>query len=272
MSKVIACALATALGAGSAAADVAGYVLALQGKWLVQGQPAGLAVGSPVEQGARLAPVSPQAGDHIVVVEARSGAVLVNRRCDATPACAARITVAADRRRQKAALEQFVERVLARLAGEPDRYIATLSRGSAGLGDAVLPWLDGDVDLAPMLAALPAAGRYSVRLTTLHCRAGGACPQRPLVSSLGSSPSGQRMSTVTGLGPGLYEIVVTRPPGSVGPDQAHGWLLVVPAAERERADAVHRAGLGIVEAWGADVDASTRRGFTRALLDALVDS
>ena len=51
MRKLTACALAILVGPCSQAADVAGYVLALQGKWSLQGQRAELLVGAPVVRG-----------------------------------------------------------------------------------------------------------------------------------------------------------------------------------------------------------------------------
>ena len=66
MRKLTACTLAILVGPCSQAADVAGYVFALEGKWSLQGQRAELFVGTPVTEGTRLVAASPAAGDHIV--------------------------------------------------------------------------------------------------------------------------------------------------------------------------------------------------------------
>ena len=198
MRILTACSLAILLAPCSQAADVAGYVLAVQGKWSLQGQPAELVVGAPVVQGASLVAASPVAGDHIVVVEFRSGAVLVARQCDTARACARPLVVPrqSEARAQGSPVARLLNGILARIAGDPDRYITTLSRGSARLVDAVLPWSEGGVELAPVLPVLPAGGEHAIALVTLQCRGPGACPQQPLMSHIGGRrTSGRRRCT-----------------------------------------------------------------------------
>ena len=265
-----ACSLAILLAPCGQAADVAGYVLAMQGKWSLQGQPAKLVVGAPVVQGTSLVAASPAAGDHIVVVESRSGAVLVTRQCDTARACARPLVVPrqSEARAQGSPVARLLNGILARIAGDPDRYITTLSRGSARLVDAVLPWSEGGVELAPVLPVLPAGGDHAIALITLQCRGPGACPQQPLMSHIGS-PTGQRSTTVHGLAPGLYELVVHRSRGSIGPERAPAWILLLPAPQHARAEEIYRAGADLAERWGTDVDAATKQGFLRALLAEL---
>ena len=265
-----ACSLAILLAPCSQAADVAGYVLAVQGKWSLQGQPAQLVVGAPVVQGTSLVAASPAAGDHIVVVESRSGAVLVTRQCDTARACARPLVVPrpSEAHDQGSPVARLLNGILARIAGDPDRYITTLSRGSARLVDAVLPWSEGGVDLAPVLPVPPAESDHTIALITLQCRGPGACPQQPLMSHVGG-PKGQRSTTVHGLAPGLYELVVHRPRGSIGPERAPAWILLLPAPQHARAEEIYRAGEGLAQRWGTDVDAAIKQGFLRALLAEL---
>jgi hypothetical protein len=267
MGKLTACSLAILLAPCGQAADVAGYVLAVQGKWSLQGQPAELVVGAPVVQGASLVAASPAAGDHIVVVESRSGAVLVARQCDTARACARPLVVPrpSEVRSQGSPVTRLLNGILARIAGDPDRYITTLSRGSARLVDAVLPWSEGGVDLAPVLPVLPAGSDHAIALMTLQCRGPGPCPQQPLMTHIG----GQRSTTIHGLAPGLYELVVHRPRGSIGPERVRAWILLLPAPQHARAEEIYQAGAGLVQRWGTDVDAATKQGFLRALLEEL---
>lgn len=267
MRILTACLLAILLAPCSLAADVAGYVLAVQGKWSLQGQRAELVVGAPVAQGASLVVASAAAGDHIVVVESRSGAVLVTRQCDTARACARPLVVPrqSEARAPGSPVARLLSGILARIAGDPDRYVTTLSRGSARLVDAVLPWSEGGVELAPVLPGLPAGGDHAIALITLQCRGPGACPQQPLTSPIG----GQRSTTVHGLAPGLYELAVQRSRGSIGPERAPAWILVLPAPQHARAEEAYRAGTGLAERWGTDVDAATKQGFLRALLAEL---
>ena len=270
MRTLTACTLAILLGPSGQAAEVAGYVLALQGKWSLQGQPTELVVGAPVASGARLVAAAPAASDHIVVIEARTGAVLVSRQCDTGRACARPLVVPqpSGARVEGSPVARLLSGILARIAGDPDRYIATLSRGSGRLVDAVLPWSEGGVDLAPVFPGPPAGSDHEIRVTTLRCRGPGGCPQQPLLSRVGG-PAGEPSTRVQGLAPGLYELVVHRPRGSMGPDRVSAWILVLPAPQHARADAIYRAGVDLAGRWGTDVDAATRQGFLHALLEEL---
>jgi hypothetical protein len=270
MRKSTAGTLAILLGSWSHAADVAGYVLAVHGKWSLQGEAAELVVGAPVAPGARLVPASSAVGDHIVIVEARSGAVLVARHCDAGPACARPIVVPrpSDAGSQTGRVAQLLNGILARIAGDPDRYVATLSRGSGRVVDAVLPWSDAGVDVAPVLGGLPTQGGLEIGVTTLHCRGPGACPQQPLRARVGEATS-ERPTTVAGLAPGLYELVVDRPQGSIGPARIRARILLLPAPHHAWAEETYRAGVSLTERWGTDVDAATKQGFLHALLEEL---
>ena len=262
-------ALAFALCASSdAAADDVGYVLARQGRWTLQGSAVALEVGAPVAAGARLLVAEPAVGDHVVVVEARSGAVLVAHRCDTARACTVPVVVpaVATAASTEASVAPLLRRVLARLAGEPERYVATISRGSVPLGDAVVSSVDDGVDVAALLAGVPDGG-YELRLATLRCRSGASCPARPLTARAGAD---ERPGVLRGAGAGLYQLTVSRPTAG-GPPRAVGWILVVPAGERAAVEARRRAGLDLVERWGDAVAAPTRRAFSRALLDALVE-
>ena len=270
MRNLTACTLAILLGPSAQAADVAGYVLALQGKWSMQGQRAELVVGAPVAAGARLVAAAPAAGDHIVVVEARTGAVLVSRQCDTGRACARPLLVPqpSGARSEGSAVARMLNGILARIAGDPDRYIATLSRGSGRLVDAVLPWSESGVDLAPVFPGPPAGSEHEIRVTTLQCRGAGGCPQQPLLSRIGG-PAGERSTTVQGLAPGLYELVMHRARGSIGPERVSAWILLLPAPQHARAEEIYRAGVDLAGRWGTDVDAATKQGFLHALLEEL---
>ncbi|MEO8311021.1 MAG: hypothetical protein ABI520_07620 [Caldimonas sp.] len=270
MRKLIACTLAILVGPCSQAAEVAGYVLAVQGEWSLQGHRAKLLVGAPVAEGSRLVAASPASGDHIVVIEARSGALLVARHCDTGRACARPLVVPrpSDARSEKSPVARMLNDVLARIAGDPDRYITTLNRGSGGLVEAILPWSEGGVDLAPVFPVLSTGGDHEIGLTTLQCRGPGACPQQPLMSRIGG-PTGERSTTIHGLAPGLYEVVVRGPRGSIGPEHFRARILLLPATQHARAEEIYRAGVGLAERWGTDVDAATRQGFLHALLEEL---
>ncbi|HSC63692.1 MAG TPA: hypothetical protein VLD35_08675 [Caldimonas sp.] len=263
-------ALAFLVGPCSQAADVAGYVLSVQGQWSLQGQRAPLLVGAPVAEGARLLAASPAAGDHIVVVAARSGAVLVARHCDTARACTRPVVVPApsDARSGESPVARLLNGILARIAGDVDRYIPTLSRGSAGVVEAVMPWSERGVDLAPVFPGLAAASDAEIAVTTVQCRGPGACPEQPLTSRIGG-PAGERSTMVQGLAPGLYEVVVLTARGQIGPERIRARVLLLPAPQHAQAEELYRAGASLAERWGTNVDAATKQGFLDALLEEL---
>jgi hypothetical protein len=270
LRRLIACALAIAPGLALGADEIAGYVLMQRGSWSVQGGRSALAVGAPVAPGARLVVSDPAAGDRLVVVDARSGALLVQRQCDLPPGCAVPLVVpAGPARADVSPLTRNFERIVARFASEPDRYVATISRGESRLADAIVPWQEAGVDLAPVLASLP-EGRYGLRVATLRCRPDVACPGRALQTQVDWSPGGAAI--VRDLAPGLYELLLGRPSSAAGPPRARAWLLLIPAAQHARAEARYRADSALVEAWGDAVDAATKQGMTRAVLDALAET
>ena len=265
--QVVASVISLALGGAAAAGEIAGYVLEQRGRWSIDAAPAPLSVGAALPAGARLAPLAPTAGDHITIIAVRSGRVLVARRCDASLACAAPVRVGDDPEARGTPLADVLDRIIARLAGDPDRYVPTLSRGSARLDDTVLSWNAGGVGVGALFRALP-DGRYEARLATLRCRGDSACPLRPVLMTVEWRRDGFE-ATLPLLPPGLYEMVLSRPRGDDGPSQARCWVLLVPEAELEETRARHRLSLEVADAWGAEVDGTTKRAFSRALLDAL---
>ncbi len=270
MWKAVVCALALACSPAVAAAEVAGYVLSVQGRWSVQGARAVLAVGAPVPSDSRLVVAAPALGDHIVVVASRSGAVLASRRCDSATACATPLRLQRADHPADAPMQQLVDRVFARLAGEPDRYVVTMSRGRGPLDDRILSLDERRVDLAPVFADFP-AGAYEVRLSPLRCRGERACGERPIRGHVDWQPAVRGHAGLDDVGPGLYEIAVRAVAGDPVRDRARGWVLLLPASEHEAAERRYRSGVALAERWGGAVAADERRSFTRALLDALLE-
>lgn len=250
----------------AASAEIAGYVLAVQGTWSVQGSSGTLAVGAPVAAGARLVARAPGAGDRIVVVEAKSGAVLAARRCDEPRACSSPLVVATPvvAPADSSSLLQLMDRVIARIAGDPDRYVATISRGPESLSDTVLAWSPDSVDLAPALTRLP-AGDYDVRLVRTDCDASRGC--KPPNLSLTWSGSGPARYPLQGLGAGVYTLVVSDPRGQVGARSRRSTVLLSPEGELATAQARFDAGVRLVASWGSAVDDDVKKGFLRALLE-----
>jgi hypothetical protein len=158
-----------------------------------------------------------------------------------------------------------MNRIVARIAGEPDRYVSTLSRGVAAPEDAVVEWSDQGVDFSPVLLGLPEAN-YRLKLSKLNCEQGSGCRDAPFIAYLNWSIGDAPMVPIGGLSPGLYELTLSR---DGIPGQSRCWLLLSPAAELGTAVFGHRAALALVHGWGALVPSTVKRTFVRAVLDAL---
>lgn len=275
MWKPVAFGLALVLMGHCHAAEIAGYVLAIGGNWSVQGSGQALSVGAPVSPGARLVPRSAKPTDHITVVAARSGLLLVTRRCGATPACGGPIELprAASQPPGGALVAQLLDRVMSRIVGEPDRYATNLSRGLVALHDAVLVWDDGRVELAPLLSPLlaePPDTVYELQFVRV-CPAGGTCTGAAAVPRSNWSPSGSTLLRPEGLVPGLYRLTLRSSDNVPGQAPQRCWVLLVPSAERDEFETRYQAGLDLVRAWGDQVPEATRQLFRRALLEALAE-
>lgn len=246
-----------------AQADTA-YVVAAQGHWVVQGHKRPLAVGSPLVLPARLQAQQPEAGDRIVVIAARSGAVLGERHCASAADCRAPLVLAPPSGAAAGTgWGDTLARVMARLEAAPDRYVSTLSRSEAGLQDALIVLHGPTLDLAPALATLP-AGRYQVTLQGPDCDA-GASPCSVWQQQLTWQPGGAALLAAPAQ-PGVHELRVrVSTPGAPGPWQARVLLLRPDdaAARVER----YREWTGRVRAWGGTLDAAARRSLLRAVMD-----
>lgn len=252
------------------AADVAGYVLSVEGEWLLRGADRALQVGSPVPADAVLVARSAAAGDRIVVLAAHSGAVLLSQRCAGTDACRQpiRLTAAADGG-ARTVLADLMRAVMARLEGEPDRYVATLTRSLTPLEDAVLTLQDGALDLMPVLRYV-AAGNWIVGLNRLDCAGRPTCAEALAPVALRWRPGSPALVPLAGGEPGLYELTLRRRPAGERPERIRrAWVLVVGAAEYPAKAEQFAAAARLADDWGTAVDSGLRQGFLRAVLDEL---
>jgi hypothetical protein len=256
----------------------------VQGRWLAQGNATPLVVGSAVVPGSVLVAPAPAALDHIVVIAARTGHVLVSRRCTTAVECRRPLPVprGPDTGGAEAWTSDLLAQVMALFIGEPDRYVATLSRGAPNLDDAVLTWRDGVVDLAPVLTSLPSAP-YLLSLWPMDCGSDHACSDTPLDLRVDWPLERADAAVLAETKPGLYELVISRGKAPhldaaagafpvVGGMQgrARCWVLVVAAADKAAAETRHREALALAAGWGTMVDPQVKQGFVRAALDALV--
>lgn len=266
LSAALAIVIAGVVTAEAGAQADTAFVVSVQGHWSAQGQKGRLAVGSPVALPARLQALQPEAGDRIVVIAARSGAVVGERHCDQAADCRAPLLLAmASAATAPVSWTDALARVMARLEASPDRYVSTLSRGDAGVQDTLIVLTAGLLDLAPALVALP-AGRYDVALQAADCDAiVSPCPVWR--QSLPWQRGGPAL-LASAARPGMHELRVRAQGaalGATGPWQARV-LLLRPEDAAARIERFH-LWAGVVRGWGESLDAAARRGLMRAVMD-----
>ncbi|MEO5881907.1 MAG: hypothetical protein ABIQ06_05785 [Caldimonas sp.] len=244
------------------AGETAGYVLEVQGRWLQKGALAALTVGAPVPAGALILAPAPSAGDRITVVAARTGSVLAARRCDDLAAC--RRPLAMPAAPAAPAAYDFLHRVFAALADQPDRYVTTLNRTATSPRDEVLVWEAGRLDLARLLAERPEAV-YDIALAPMGCASAGRCADAPVEARLVWSPRAAPPSVELAQ-PGLFELSLRRAGESAALPPERSWVLAVPRADEATARSRLRAATALADSWGVAVDADAKRAFTRAAM------
>lgn len=244
------------------------YVLAVQGTWTVAGRALPLAVGTALPPAARLVVHQPTVDDRIVIVAARSGAVLLAQDCSEPRACRAPLVLPAAPVPASPSWTDALRSVMARLEGVPDRYVTTLSRQDAALADAVLPLGKGALELAPVLGALP-RGRYAFALQPLDCAGAAPCAEALQVQDW---EPGQSVPVPGPASPGVYELRV-RPaaaPAALAPRRAR--LLLVAGASAAAKVEHYGRWLALTQAWGDVADAGSRQALLRAVMDELAAS
>lgn len=244
------------------------YVLAVQGTWTMPGRTLPLAVGTALPAAARLVARQPAVGDRIVVVAARSGTVLLAHECAEPRACRLPLVLPAAPVPASPSWTDSLRRVMARLEGVPDRYVATMSRHDAALPDAVLPLGDDVLELAPMLGALP-SGRYEFALQPLDCAGAAGCAERLQVLDWAR---GHSMPIAGAMSPGIYELRV-RPaaaPTTLAPRRAR-LLLVAAAGAAAKLDR-YGSWLALTQGWGEAADEASRQALLWAVMDDLAAS
>ncbi|MBL8323394.1 MAG: hypothetical protein JNJ89_00390 [Rubrivivax sp.] len=262
--------LAALLGSPLHAEPGHAFVLALNGTWSVQGRPGTLAVGSAVPAPSELVIARAAPGNHIVIVAARSGAVLLAHECAGAADCRKPVTLPAPSPAPSSStLGEQIERVMRRLEGAPDRYVATMSREGRMLQEAVLPLQDGEVDLTPALANLP-AGRFETTLQRLDCVS--PCDESAsLRMSIDWRPGAAARAPAPGLRAGVHKLLVRSLARAAPspPRRAHVLLVAGPDAPGHAAR--FDEWVALARSWGDTVDAATRQALLHAAMDELAE-
>ena len=243
-----------------------GFVVAVRGPWLVEGQ--------PVKRGQRL-----QAGAHIWLSVAADFSVPVSysisvRTLDDQPldrTCTSKADCALKAFQLPAALVAtlpFLSRLSAAvqsLVTEPERYAVTKSRGrttpALNLPDAVVKLENQQLALGPLFAGI-APRRYTIRLRPVE-------PVSRTVWTLDFDWDNARQTAVApnDLSTGVYLMSVT-PSGQAASDN-ETWVLVESPARFLRANTAFQDALTATRAWRNGTDAADVSDALHAYLDYL---
>lgn len=249
----------------------AGFVLDLRGEWRVEGAPAPLTVGAEVPAGSVLRAGAPQARSSITIVASRTGQILLTKKCAAAKDCDGPVPVPAPSDgNAPGAMATLLEKVAARLRGNPSRYVATITRSERVLSDAVLELADGRFVPSPALAAA-APGTYEIALRPLPCPGGRDCTASELASDYRWNPSSVSPLVAPGVAPGLFELEATRTGAGFLPSPNTAWIRLSTGARFAKDAAAWQAARELVSGWGREVDSATRQTFLRGVLASLDD-
>lgn len=248
------------------APDVAGYVLALDGHWTLRGSGRALVVGAPVPAREQLVARPPFERSRVVVVAARSGAVLLSHQCSQAD-CRQPVQLAAtdDVRAAPSPWADLLRTVMAHLEREPDRLVATIARSTTRRRGALLRAADGRVDFAPVLEGLP-AGSYQGRLSRLTCRQPPSCPETSLGFTADWSEAAGPAPVELAADPGLYALELG---GGGGRGRRLAWVLLVRSSDHDAVAERFESAQRLAQTWGDQVQPAERETFMLATLYAL---
>ena len=256
----------------AAFAAPAGYVLAVEGEWRVEGAPLRLAVGAEVPPGALLRVTPPTARSAITIVARGTGRILFAKTCAAPEDCEAPLAVphAESPREIDGLLVALIEKTAARLRGNPTRYVATITRSESTLADSVLALVDGRLLVAPAMAAAR-PGPYQLALRPLACAASSPCATLVLDGPYEWDPTAASPIAAPGLTPGLYELEVAASTSDAMQRPAHAWVRVSPPSRHARNAASFAAARRLASGWDSAARPDARQAFLRGALEALDD-
>ncbi|WP_280151662.1 hypothetical protein [Piscinibacter sp. XHJ-5] len=249
------------------AGPIAAYVVAIEGRWSAHGTGTPLVVGSPLPPMARLAPLGATPRHRIAVVAARGGALVLTVDCAKPRACDRPITVQTpDGAGDSDSQDSWLQRLMARIEGKPERYVATLSRSGGAPMESVLAATGDEVDIAPALRPVP-PGRYTVSLHPLECRP--PCAPLDADAPLNWSQGARVALSLPGMRPGLHDLVLGRPGAAAVQPTRSARVLVLPKDEARAAASRLDEWTARVDSWRPALDPAQRQSLMRAALDEL---
>jgi len=237
-----------------AAQSPVGYVLEIEGNWVLIGSNA-LSQGEKLPAAGSIRRQSASRDDRITIADMR-GNILDSRNCE-NGNCSRVIKLP-----RKAPSNSLVDAVVGSLMEwfqtSPRRKDLNQSRND-GLSEDVVKLTDGNIDLSSVLET---QGEQYLRWRVVSQKEDSAADWTKPIKL-------DKTALVSGFQPGLYEIDLMRRNGSNFEPIAAAWILVATPADYEKTRASFQEVQKLTKKWGDRVKPETTRLFLQASLDNL---
>jgi hypothetical protein len=239
-----------------------GFVLNLEGEWVVDNSPP-LKPGSPLHVGERIRSRSRSENDFIEIADAR-GRVIINRNCREYD-CRKPIDLPRD---DSGILSRVLEAGMVLIYDSPTKFAVLVSRGGE-LREAVVKVSGEQADMTSVLTNR-SPGKYFLRFVPKSGAAAG--DESKQLGPVGIDWDARKplLVSVKGLTPGLYEVQLLdgqdKEPEGPGTE---AWVLFVRPERFAEALRSFREAEALANGWGDSVRMSSKRQFLRAFLGHL---
>lgn len=277
MNRLLPLVAATILaGFGSASAQQKiGYVLAMEGTWILSGDTHALTPGQSLPAMGLLVNPAPRNGDSIVVADLR-GTVIKTvhckngacRECPQPGGCYDPIQQLPAVPDKTTAFGTTLSAVLELFAGKPDRYSVHRVRGGEPMHRAAgVAQLEGStVDISRFMEGLD-KGSYGVEVASLVDVNGKERKWRSSSTTVNWNPGDRVPLVLKGIQPGLY-VLSFEDKGTSGA----AWVLVCDPGAYTSAVTLFDGFSKQMEMWGDSITDSTKKSYQRAYLDYLASN
>lgn len=244
-----------------------GNVLDIEGNWYLDRR-SGLALtkGAELPAGGVVRIAGPSRFAFIILRYNGSNQV-VTRRCRNPGECDQPLLLPRITQGRTSVFDFIVAKAMEVIRRDPVSSSVNAGRSSDGvLREALVQLKDGQIDLAPVLAAMN-KGTYYLRVEprTVKGRNSKSEPPRPIRVDWNSNAATTDQSV--NFQPGLYALALLERRGEAyTPTLTTAWLLAANAEQYARLTPQFREATQLTETWKSDVSEATARGFIRAFL------
>jgi hypothetical protein len=264
-------ALIFALAALAGAQQKVGYVLDVEGTWILADPTRPLTAGEKLPESGLVRNDSrpPLDGDRIVIADL-TGKIIKTIRCASgvcneclnSGACYDRIRPLPKARAQTGLHLANFEEAMSLFLGNPDRYSAHRVRG-INIPDGIAQLNDGQIDITPFFKGQEKAA-YSIRFQSLLRDGLSGETWKSDRAAFDWDPGRPSKVSVSGIRPGLFKMDLEHDGEAI-----NVWVLLCTATYYQEAFSRFDALTMQAEKWGDEVSADRKRAYLRAYLEYL---